>query len=97
MGTCYCSRCRKAGASLMVFVQSEDIKWIQGKELVASYRPEPPFTYVRNFCSRCGTSLGEILSQEKSFPLAANCLDDDPGVRNTFYEHMESKPAWYEN
>jgi hypothetical protein len=95
MGTCHCSRCRKSGSSTSVFVEKDSIRWIQGKELVATHIPEPPFKYLRNFCSRCGTSLGEILSSEDSFPIAANCLDDYPIVRNQFHEFVDSKPAWY--
>jgi hypothetical protein len=96
MGTCHCSRCRKVGASTIVFVERESLKWICGRESVGSYTPEAPFKYVRNFCSTCGTSLGEILSKEDSFPIAANCLDGDPIVRNKFHEFIESKPPWYD-
>lgn len=96
MGTCHCSRCRKVGASTIVFVKKETFRWIQGREFVASYQPEPPFKYVRCFCKKCGTALGEVESQLDSFPIAANCLDDDPVVRNTLHEFVDSKPAWYE-
>jgi len=95
MGTCHCSRCRKVGASTIVFVKKESLEWISGKELVTTYHPEAGFKYKRNFCSVCGTSLGEILSNEESFPIAANCFDDDPLVRNQFHEFVDSKPAWY--
>lgn len=96
MGTCHCSRCRKSCGGTFVFVAKESLEWIAGKEYVATYTPEAPFKYKRNFCSACGTSLGEILSDEESFPIAVNCLDDDPGVRNQFHEFVESKGAWYE-
>ena len=96
MGTCHCSRCRKVGASTIVFVNKETFRWIQGREFVAHYRPEPPFKYIRCFCKKCGTALGEVDSQLDSFPIAANCLDDDPGVRNAFHEFVDSKPPWYE-
>jgi hypothetical protein len=96
MGTCHCSRCRKVGASTFVFVKRDTFKWVQGRELVARYEPDPPFKYARCFCKRCGTALGEVDSQQDSFPIAANCLDDDPIVRNRFHEFVGSKPAWYE-
>ena len=95
MGTCHCSRCRKLGASTFVFVKKETFRWIGGRELVSRYEPAPPFQYARCFCVRCGTALGEVDSQEDSFPVAANCLDDDPIVRNAFHEFVGSKPAWY--
>lgn len=96
LGTCHCSRCRKAGASAIVFVKKEDLTWISGKEQVALYKPEPPYKYGRCFCKVCGTSLGEILSEEDSFPIAANALDTAFAARNTFHEFVGEKPDWYE-
>lgn len=96
MGTCHCSRCRKAGASTIVFVKKETFRWLRGEEFVARCEPEPPFKFARCFCRKCGTALGEPLSGEDAFPIAANCLDDDPVVRNAFHEFVSAKPAWYE-
>ncbi|MDS4057373.1 MAG: GFA family protein, partial [Candidatus Contendobacter sp.] len=75
MGTCHCSRCRKVGASTFVFVKKEDFRWIQGQDFVVRYEPEAPYKYNRTFCKKCGTALGEVGSQQDSFPIAANCLD----------------------
>jgi hypothetical protein len=96
MGTCHCSRCRKVGASTLVFVKREDFRWLQGKEHVALYRPIAPYKYVRSFCRYCGTSLGEILSEEASFPVAANALDTAFEIKNQFHEFVSEKPSWYE-
>ena len=96
MATCHCSRCRKVGASTFVFVKREAFRWIEGQDFVARYEPEPAFKFARCFCRKCGTALGEIDSLQDSFPIAANCLDDDPVVRNRFHEFVGSKPAWYE-
>ena len=68
---------------------------MEGREFVARYAPDPPFKYPRCFCRKCGTALGEPDSQQDSFPIAANCLDDDPVVRNRFHEFVGDKPAWY--
>lgn len=96
MGTCHCSRCRKAGAGTFVLVARGSLNWIAGREAVASYLPEPPFKYARCFCRHCGTGLGEIGSDAETFPIAAHCLDDDPQARNRFHEWVSVKPAWYE-
>ena len=95
MGTCHCSRCRKVGASTFVFASKESFRWVAGQEFVARYVPEPPFKYARCFCMKCGTALGEVTSEEASFPVAANALDDDPSLRNKFHEFVDSKPEWY--
>ena len=95
MGTCHCSRCRKVGASTIVFVKKDDLKWIQGKDHVALFQPTSPYKYGRCFCKICGTSLGEILSEEDSFPIAANALDSELALENQFHEFVVEKPSWY--
>lgn len=94
MGTCHCSRCRKAGASTIVFVAKDDLQWVQGKEHVRLYQPALPYKYGRCFCGICGTSLGEILSDMDSFPIAANAIDSDMALRNSHHEFVGEKPAW---
>jgi hypothetical protein len=89
MGTCHCSRCRKVGASTIVFVKKEDLKWVQGKEQVEVFQPHPPYKYERSFCKLCGTSLGEILSDLDSFPIAANALDSGLDVKNSHHEFVD--------
>ena len=96
MGTCHCSRCRKVGASTIVFVRREDLEWVRGRENVTLFPPEPPYRYGRCFCGTCGTSLGEILSQEDSFPIAANAIDGALTVRNALHEFVDEKPDWYD-
>lgn len=96
MGTCHCSRCRKVGASTFVMVSRSALKWVQGREAVARYTPDPPYRYARCFCSACGTALGEIDSEADTLPIAAHALDDDPQVRNRFHEFVAVKPAWYD-
>lgn len=96
LGTCHCTRCRKAGASAIVFVKRDDLRWVSGKEQVALYHPAAPYKYHRCFCRLCGTSLGEILSEEDSFPIAANALDTPVALQNQFHEFTSEKPGWYE-
>lgn len=95
MGTCHCTRCRKVGASAIVFVKRDDVRWLRGREHVVQYTPQPPYKYGRCFCRMCGTSLGEILSDAEHFPIAANALDDAFSVRNRFHEFVAEKPDWY--
>ena len=95
MGTCHCTRCRKVGASTFVFVARDSLRWIEGQEQVEVFEATAPYVYSRCFCRKCGTSLGEIKSDAESFPIAAHCLDGDPGVRNRFHEFVGEKPEWY--
>jgi hypothetical protein len=65
-----------------------------GAERIVTYRPEPPFKYRRSFCGKCGTSLGEILSDEELFPVSVNCFDQELDLEILFHEHVASKPSW---
>ncbi|MCJ8346369.1 GFA family protein [bacterium] len=95
MGTCHCSRCRKVGSSIFVIAKKESFNLIKGADMISTYQPEPGFKYFRNFCKNCGTALGEILSNESTFLVSANCFDNDPIVRNKFHEFVSNKPTWY--
>lgn len=94
MGTCHCSRCRKVGASTLVFVKSETFQITKGRDKIATYPAEHPYKYDRCFCSICGSALGEVLSESDSFPLAVNCIDEDIELENSFHEFVSEKPSW---
>ncbi len=95
MGTCHCTRCRKVGASTFVFVKRDAFELLSGADAISIYQPEAAYKYKRCFCSRCGTSLGEITSSSDSFPIAANCFDDALEITNLFHEFVREKPDWY--
>ncbi len=94
MGTCHCSRCRKVGASTLVFVKSENFRITQGRDQISTFKAEPPYKYDRCFCSVCGSALGEVLSEGESFPVVANCIDSDLEIENQFHEFVSEKPCW---
>ena len=94
MGTCHCTRCRKVGASTLVFVQREAFTLVAGDEAIATFEPVPPYQYRRCFCRHCGTALGEITSTSESFPVSANCFDDALPLSNRFHEFVQDKPDW---
>ena len=95
MGTCHCTRCRKIGASTFVFVKREWFTLVSGEDSIITHKPAAPYTYKRCFCSSCGTSLGEITSSGDSFPIPANCFDDELAITNRFHEFVKEKPSWY--
>ncbi len=94
MGTCHCSRCRKSGASVFVIVDAATFRWVEGEEHVGRQPPREGTHYSRAFCGLCGTSLGDAGSGAATFAIAANSLDDDPGIRNRFHEFVADKPEW---
>jgi len=94
LGMCHCSRCRKVGASALAFVKTENFKITSGREKISVYKAQPPYKYDRCFCSVCGTSLGEILSEMDSFPINANCINSEIDIENKFHEFISEKPSW---
>ena len=94
MGMCHCTRCRKLGASALVFTNVDNFKITQGRDKISTYKAIPPYQYDRCFCSVCGTSLGEVLSASGSFPISANCIDSDLEIENAFHEFVSEKPKW---
>ena len=78
----------------MVFVKKDSLRLRTGRDQVAVYQPDAPYKYPRCFCKVCGTSLGEILSDEDSFPISANAFDGDLGLSVQFHEHLDDKPGW---
>ena len=96
MGTCHCSRCRKVGASTIIFTKKDHFQLTQGEDMLQFYHPEEGYKYTRSFCKKCGTALGEIGSDSDSFPIPANTLDDAPGLSVQFHEFTSEKPDWYQ-
>ena len=96
VAACHCSRCRKLGATPFAMVSAEHFELLAGGEHIARHHPDPPLRYVRSFCGRCGTSLGEMLSDGAMFPIPAHCFDDDLGLEIRFHEHVASRSPWCE-
>jgi len=94
LAVCHCSRCRKLGGFEFFMVKKRSVTLLTGKDSIMQYKPDKPFKYNRCFCKHCGSSLGEILSDDEQFPIAANSLDTDPNIKVWFHEHVAAKPSW---
>ncbi len=94
VGACYCSRCMKVGGTPFAMVDAEAFTLEAGRESIVQYLPEPSFKYVRCFCGKCGTSLGEMTSDGAMFPVPINCFDTDLAIEIGFHEHVATKPSW---
>jgi len=94
LADCYCSRCQKLGGTPFVMTPSANVSIESGADDLVAFPPEPPFKYKREFCGRCGTSLGEISSDGEMIPIPANCFDDALDLPMRFVEHAATKPPW---
>lgn len=95
MGTCHCAHCRKLGASAFVIVKRSAFRLTAGADAMLTCQPDAPHHIQSSFCSRCGTTLGEITSTEPVFRVAASSFDSELGARNGFHEYVGEKPGWY--
>ena len=100
---CQCSMCRKQhGAAFRsrARVQTSDLKWIQGEDLVTFYESSPGS--YRGFCRVCGSPIinkfderalaAKIDPQVPSrYGVGLATLDDDPGVRPACHSYVASK------
>jgi hypothetical protein len=78
----------------MLFVSRAQFSLLAGEEHIQTIVPRAPYTYARSFCRSCGTALGEPMSPDESFPINAQCLDDDPGIAHSFHDFTEDRPVW---
>ncbi len=94
---CHCSRCRKAAGvfSAVLIGKADDLRITEGKDEIAKFRVQPDGKFDRCFCRECGTSLGDLASDD-AYVVAASALDDDPKIKPMLHIHTASKPDWYE-
>lgn len=98
---CHCNRCRKASGSAfaaMLGVRTEDFRWLQGAELIATYdapiiRRPPP--YRVSFCRRCGSPVPNPEPGDEWFEIAAGLLDGDPELRPDKHIFVELAAPWH--
>ena len=98
MGTCHCSRCRKAAGvfSAVLIGPVADLTITSGECHITRLEPEAPNVHRRAFCEHCGSSLGDLATDSGIYVVAASVLDDDPGTKPMGHIHTASKPNWYE-
>ncbi len=96
MWHCHCIICRKlSGAVFATHVEAmtSDFHWLQGQELVIRYEPSP--TLSRCFCGKCGSPVPRLARDVRRVILPAGGLDDDPGVRPSGHDFVDSKAPWH--
>lgn len=92
--SCHCSRCRKAfssQASAYALVDSEEFRWIAGKELLTSYVGEHGFGL--QFCSKCGSTLCGIY-EGLVHGVTLGCINGDPEIKSCKHIFVDSKAVW---
>jgi hypothetical protein len=96
---CHCSRCRKRSGSAFtssLFVPADSFRFIQGAELIETYRPAND-RFVTRFCRVCGSRVPGVFSdggqEVAGIPMGA--LDDDPARAPERHAFVGSKAPWH--
>lgn len=92
--SCHCSRCRKAfssQASSYAVVDSQEFKWLSGKNLLTSYAGKQGFGL--QFCSQCGSTLCGTFNG-KIHGVTLGCVNGDPDIEIGMHIYVGSKATW---
>lgn len=93
---CHCSMCRRQhGAAFATYVDfnSDDFKWISGKDLIKVYEPSPDGGWC--FCSECGSSLAGTVGG-KITSVTLSTVEGDLGIEPEKHIFVGSKAHWHE-
>lgn len=96
---CHCSRCRKAYASAFganLWLEADQLRWIAGRDRVASFAVPGARTYTNHFCRRCGSLTPPPVASGRHLVAPAGALDGDPGARERMHIHTDSKASWFQ-
>lgn len=98
---CHCSQCRKShGAAFASYasVLRSDLQVTQGAEAITAYPSSE--SVLRQFCSRCGSSLFWSKSQGEHadwISVALGTLDSDFTSSKHQHIHLASRAPWYDS
>ena len=94
---CHCSRCRKAtgtGHASNMFVQPGVLKWLQGEELVRSFKVPEAKRFTNSFCSTCGSRLPRQARDSDVVVIPGGSLDDEPPIKPQARIFCGSRANW---
>ena len=92
--SCHCSRYRKAfsaQASAYALVNSEEIEWTSGENLLTSFVGKHGFGI--QFCERCGSTLCGVFENE-IHGVTLGCLNEDPNIEIGRHIFVGLKASW---
>jgi hypothetical protein len=96
---CHCSRCRKSGGSAFaanLFFPIDALAYLEGQELLRSFKPPEAERFTHVFCGRCGSAMPFTNPALGLVGVPMGGLDDDPGFRPKAHIFADSKAPWFE-
>ncbi len=98
MLNCHCSRCRLSRSALhstQVFVPADQFRWLNGSDLVVTYKVPDAKFFAPTFCERCGALVARVDTERNVAVLPAGCLDEDPEIRPAAHIFAASRSPSY--
>ena len=77
---CHCQRCRKTtgtGHASNIRVDTKDIQWLSGEELIKRYKVPAAERFRNDFCGQCGSPLPRYFAEVGFVVLPAGTLDQE--------------------
>ena len=94
---CHCQRCRKAtgtGHATNLMIRPGSIRWIQGEELITTYKVPQAIRYTTRFCKQCGGLVPRFVEQINFFIIPAGSLDSDAPLKPQARIFWDSRAEW---
>jgi hypothetical protein len=94
---CHCQRCRKAtgtGHATNLFLQPGTLRFLQGEELVHSYKVPEAMRFMNVFCSQCGSRMPRQPPGSDMVVIPSGSLDDEPAMKPQARIFTASRASW---
>ena len=96
---CHCRRCRKARAAAHTtngFTVMAGFRFLQGEDLLVSYKVPEADSFTQVFCRICGSGMPRARPDADRVAIPLGSLDDDPGQGADDHIFTGSKASWYD-
>ena len=94
---CHCGRCRKTtgtGHASNVIISPDASKWIEGEDLIGSYKVPDAERFRTVFCKNCGGPLPRVAPDLSIAVIPAGTLDSNPEINPDGHIFGDSKAEW---
>ena len=94
---CHCQRCRKTtgtGHASNIRIDTKDIQWLSGEELIKRYKVPAAERFRNDFCGQCGSPLPRYFDEVGFVVLPAGTLDQEPDLVPDARIFYPSRAQW---
>ena len=94
---CHCQRCRKltgTGHASNLFVETPAIQWLQGEDLLRTYKVPEAERFHNRFCSNCGSPMPRYIPQRGFAVVPAGSLDSELDLKPQSRIFVGSAASW---